>query len=164
MCRSYLLRHPLARSSIESFLTGTSFQRVGVEEGKASENPANVKRVVFCSGKVYYDILLERKKRGLEADVALARVEQISPFPYDLLIQECNKYSNADIIWAQEEHKNMGAWTFIQPRFLSFLKKSNRGIIYAGRKPSASPATGNKFIHQKEQAEMLEAILVKPVN
>uniref|UniRef100_A0A914MB68 2-oxoglutarate dehydrogenase, mitochondrial n=1 Tax=Meloidogyne incognita TaxID=6306 RepID=A0A914MB68_MELIC len=160
----YLLRHPLARSSIESFLTGTSFQRVGVEEGKASENPANVKRVVFCSGKIYYDILLERKKRGLEADVALARVEQISPFPYDLLIQECNKYSNADIIWAQEEHKNMGAWTFIQPRFLSFLKKSNRGIIYAGRKPSASPATGNKFIHQKEQAEMLEDILVKPVN
>lgn len=110
------------------------------------------------------------------------RLEQISPFPYDKINEECKKYSNALLIWAQEEHKNMGAWAFIQPRFLSLLKKfinyfffflslfkkktfgnyyffsDQRKIIYAGRKPSASPATGNKYSHLKEQKEMFDAI------
>lgn len=74
-------------------------------------------------GKVYYDIITERKKANLDEKIAVVRLEQIAPFPYDKIGEECSKYSNASLIWAQEEHKNMGAWAFVQPRFLSFLKK-----------------------------------------
>jgi len=159
-----LLRHPLARSSVEDFLSGTSLKRVIEEDGKASEDPSKVERLVFCTGKVYYDIIAERKKAGLDEKIAVTRVEQLAPFPYDLIDKECGKYANAELVWAQEEHKNMGAWTFIQPRFLSLLKPHNRGIKYAGRNPSASPATGNKYTHKKEQKAMTEAILNQPID
>ncbi|KAL3079716.1 hypothetical protein niasHS_013998 [Heterodera schachtii] len=160
----FLLRHPLAKSPMEDFLPGTSFRRAIPEEGSAINNPAAVERLVFCSGKVYYEILTERRNQGLDDKVAVVRLEQLSPFPYDILVSECNKYSNAKVIWAQEEHKNMGAWAFVQPRFLSFLKRQRRGLTYAGRAPSASPATGNKYTHGRETVEMMEAVLKKPIN
>lgn len=72
---------------------------------------------------MYYDIITERRKADLDAKIAIARVEQLSPFPYDQIFEECKKYANAEIIWAQEEHKNMGAWTFVQPRFNSLVKR-----------------------------------------
>ncbi|ETN77778.1 oxoglutarate dehydrogenase (succinyl-transferring), E1 component [Necator americanus] len=150
-----LLRHPLARSPVQDFLPGTHFQRVIPEVGPPSQNAANVQRVVFCTGKVYYDLLSARKHVGKDDAVAICRVEQISPFPYDLIQAECQKYPAAEIIWSQEEHKNMGAWGFVQPRFNSLLQSENRVIRYTGRHPSASPATGNKFTHILEQRDMM---------
>lgn len=119
-----LLRHPEARSSFDLMNEGTEFQRVIPEEGAAAQNAGSVKKVIFCSGRVYYDLTKARKERQLEDKVAIARVEQISPFPYDLVKAECAKYPNAEIVWAQEEHKNQGCWTYIQPRFLTALNAS----------------------------------------
>uniref|UniRef100_A0A7E4USU5 2-oxoglutarate dehydrogenase, mitochondrial n=1 Tax=Panagrellus redivivus TaxID=6233 RepID=A0A7E4USU5_PANRE len=157
-----LLRHPQARSHVEEFLPGTSFQRVIPENGPAKENGSAVERIVFCTGKVYYDLVTARKQLGLEDKVAITRVEQISPFPYDLIQQEAKRYPNAQHFWAQEEHKNMGAWAFIQPRFLSLFSAEGKGITYAGRKPSASPATGNKYSHIQEQKSLLSEVFSVP--
>jgi 2-oxoglutarate dehydrogenase E1 component len=136
-----------------------------------------IKYISKNSGKVYYDILSERKKAGLDDVIAVARVEQLSPFPYDLVQNEISKFKNAEIIWAQEEHKNSGFWSFVQPRVNSLLKsymlnferrklmkffnnfRQNKGVKYAGRKPSASPATGNKYTHKKEHEQMINEIL-----
>lgn len=154
-----LLRHPMARSPIEEFLPGTKFQRVIPERGEAVNTPDQVNRLIFCTGKVYYDLVNARKHLNMGSRVAICRVEQISPFPYDLIEAECSKYRAADLVWAQEEHKNMGAWGFIQPRFNSLLAKQQRTIKYAGRQPSSSPATGNKYTHYAEQKDLLAKTL-----
>ncbi|XP_034189453.1 oxoglutarate dehydrogenase Nc73EF isoform X3 [Osmia lignaria lignaria] len=116
-----LLRHPEAKSSFDLMLENTEFLRVIPEEGPATQNPNNVKRVLFCSGKVFYDLKKSRAERQLEDKIAIARVEQISPFPYDLVKKEAAKYPNAELIWAQEEPKNQGGWTYVQPRFNTAL-------------------------------------------
>uniref|UniRef100_A0A158R4I5 2-oxoglutarate dehydrogenase, mitochondrial n=1 Tax=Syphacia muris TaxID=451379 RepID=A0A158R4I5_9BILA len=154
-----LLRHPMARSKIEDFLLGTKFRRTIPESGEAERNPDKVNRLVFCTGKVYYDIYKARAQLGLDSNIAICRVEQISPFPYDLIEAECSKYKFADIVWAQEEHKNMGAWGFVHSRFNSLLAKQQRTIKYAGRQPAASPATGNKYTHILEQRDLLSKVL-----
>ncbi|XP_072940888.1 2-oxoglutarate dehydrogenase complex component E1 isoform X2 [Epargyreus clarus] len=117
-----LLRHPECKSSFDDMNDGTAFKRVIPEEGVAAQNPQNVRKVSFCSGRVYYDLLKERRERGLEKDIAIVRVEQISPFPYDLIKAEVAKYPNAQLVWSQEEHKNMGAWSYIEPRFRTMLQ------------------------------------------
>ncbi|XP_017765398.1 PREDICTED: 2-oxoglutarate dehydrogenase, mitochondrial isoform X2 [Eufriesea mexicana] len=150
-----LLRHPEAKSSFDLMLENTEFLRVIPEEGVASENPNNVKRVVFCSGKVYYDLKKARAERNLDDKIAIARVEQISPFPYDLVKKESAKYPNAEIVWAQEEHKNQGAWTYIQPRFHTALN-GTRSVLYVGRPTGASPATGSKMQHLKELKQLFD--------
>ncbi|XP_065163792.1 2-oxoglutarate dehydrogenase complex component E1 isoform X3 [Atheta coriaria] len=119
-----LLRHPEARSSFDDMKEGTEFKRVIVDAGESAANPDGVKKLLFCSGKVYYDLKKARDERGLSKDISIARVEQISPFPYDLVKAECAKYPNAKIFWAQEEHKNQGAWTYVQPRFYTALTGS----------------------------------------
>ncbi|VDM38709.1 unnamed protein product [Toxocara canis] len=154
-----LLRHPMARSPIEDFLPGTKFKRALPESGEAVNSPHNVTRLVFCTGKVYYDLVAARKHLDLERQVAICRIEQISPFPYDIVVEECSRYKGADLVWAQEEHKNMGAWAFVQPRFNSLLTKQRRTIKYAGRQPSSSPATGNKYTHVAEQKDLLATTL-----
>ncbi|XP_076639304.1 oxoglutarate dehydrogenase Nc73EF isoform X1 [Colletes latitarsis] len=116
-----LLRHPEAKSSFDLMKEDTEFLRVIPEEGKAAQNPNNVKRVVFCSGKVFYDLKKARTEKQLDDKVAIARVEQITPFPYDLVKKEAAKYPNADLVWSQEEHKNQGAWSYVQPRFHTAL-------------------------------------------
>ncbi|XP_068217315.1 2-oxoglutarate dehydrogenase-like, mitochondrial isoform X2 [Palaemon carinicauda] len=116
-----LLRHPEAKSSFDEMNEKSEFQRVIPETGPASQNCENVKRVVFCSGKVYYDLVAARKDANLEDKIAVARIEQIAPFPYDLVKLECMKYPGADLVFAQEEHKNMGAWSYVQPRFATAL-------------------------------------------
>ncbi|KAK8403660.1 hypothetical protein O3P69_000035 [Scylla paramamosain] len=116
-----LLRHPEAKSPFDDMVEGTEFQRVIPEAGPASKNPAGVKRLIFCSGKVYYDLTAARKEAGLEESIAISRMEQIAPFPYDLVKQECDKYPEAELVWSQEEHKNMGAWSYIQPRIATAL-------------------------------------------
>lgn len=150
-----LLRDTTCRSSIDDFAPGTNFQRVIPDDGTNLTSPENVKRLVFCSGKVYYDILKERKVRNID-DVAISRVEQLSPFPFDLIADEAQKYPNAEIVWRQEESKNMGAWAYVQPRFATALRAVPGGehrseVTYIGRQPSAAPATGSNIVHQQEQ-------------
>ncbi|XP_058465183.1 2-oxoglutarate dehydrogenase complex component E1-like isoform X1 [Malaya genurostris] len=112
-----LLRHPEAKSPFSEMVDGTEFQRIIPDASAASENPTKVKKLIFCSGRVYYDILKARRERKLESEIAISRLEQISPFPYDLIKAECAKYPNAEVVWAQEEHKNQGYWTYVAPRF-----------------------------------------------
>ncbi|EFA04760.2 2-oxoglutarate dehydrogenase complex component E1 isoform X6 [Tribolium castaneum] len=150
-----LLRHPEARSSFDEMLENTEFMRIIPDKGAASQNPQNVKKVLFCSGKVYYDLRKAREERKLDNDIVITRVEQISPFPYDLIKNECAKYPNAQLCWAQEEHKNQGSWSYVQPRFETALTGS-RDVIYVGRPTAASPATGSKAQHLKELANLLD--------
>ncbi|XP_063839469.1 2-oxoglutarate dehydrogenase complex component E1 isoform X2 [Ostrinia nubilalis] len=145
-----LLRHPEAKSSFDDMKDGTTFRRVIPEEGVASQNPSKVRKLVFCSGRVYYDLIKQRRDRGLEADIAVARVEQISPFPYDLIKAEVAKYPNAQLVWSQEEHKNQGSWSYIEPRCRTLLqnqktiraKSQSQGgswlsQLFGGEKPAA---------------------------
>ncbi|XP_046960325.1 2-oxoglutarate dehydrogenase, mitochondrial isoform X2 [Vanessa cardui] len=121
-----LLRHPECKSSFDDMRDGTAFKRLIPEEGPAAENPGNVRKVAFCSGRVYYDLLKQRRDRGLEKDIAIVRLEQISPFPYDLIKAEIAKYPNAQLVWSQEEHKNMGAWSYVEPRFRTLLQNQKQ--------------------------------------
>jgi len=154
-----LLRKPEARSSFDEMKEGTEFQRVLAEAGPAAANPSKVERVVFCSGKVYYDLAAERTKRGLDETVAIARVEQIAPFPYDLVKAELDRYPGASVVWAQEEHKNGGPWSYVQPRFATTMGHQGH-MRYAGRPVSPSTATGNKRTHTRELENLLHDALV----
>ncbi|XP_016892630.1 2-oxoglutarate dehydrogenase-like, mitochondrial isoform X2 [Cynoglossus semilaevis] len=150
-----LLRHPDARSSFDDLTEGTKFRRIVPEEGPASERPDQVKRVIFCTGKVYYDLAKERKQHNLEGDVAVTRLEQISPFPFDLVRAEAEKYANAELVWCQEEHKNMGYYDYVRPRFLTVVA-NKRPLWYVGRDPAAAPATGNKSTHLNELRRFMD--------
>jgi len=144
-----LLRNPMARSSFDDLLPGTEFQRVIPESGAAAENPEQVRRLIFCSGKVYFDIVKEREARGLTEDVAIARIEQVAPFPYDLVRAELDKYPHADIHWLQEEHKNMGFYDFCRPR-ITTASEWTRRVHYTGRKPAAAAAAGSAASHEHQ--------------
>uniref|UniRef100_A0A8C3VAE0 2-oxoglutarate dehydrogenase complex component E1 n=1 Tax=Catharus ustulatus TaxID=91951 RepID=A0A8C3VAE0_CATUS len=150
-----LLRHPEARSSFDDMLPGTHFLRVIPESGPAAHNPEQVKRVLFCTGKVYYDLTRERKARQMEADVAITRVEQLSPFPFDLLLREAEKYPAAELVWCQEEHKNQGYYDYVKPRLRTTINRA-KPVWYAGREPAAAPATGNKKTHLTELQRLLD--------
>ncbi|XP_059615722.1 2-oxoglutarate dehydrogenase complex component E1 isoform X4 [Phlebotomus argentipes] len=150
-----LLRHPECKSSFDMMTGNTEFLRLIPEDGDAANNASGVKKVIFCSGRVYYDLLKARRDKKLESDIAIARVEQISPFPYDLVKKEAEKYSNAELVWTQEEAKNQGAWCYVQPRFHTALNAA-REVSYCGRPTAASTATGSKAQHNKELAHFLE--------
>jgi 2-oxoglutarate dehydrogenase E1 component len=145
-----LLRHPECKSSFDEMIPGSTFQRLIPDSGPAAENPAGTKKVIFCTGKVYYDLIKARRDQGLESQIAISRVEQICPFPFDQVMEECNKYSNAELVWAQEEHKNQGAWSYVQPRFQTAVGGYSRRVNYVGREVAPSPATGSKAQHVKE--------------
>ncbi|XP_012693837.2 2-oxoglutarate dehydrogenase-like, mitochondrial [Clupea harengus] len=151
-----LLRLPDARSSFDDMSSGTKFSRVIPDAGPASQNPEEVKRVIFCTGKVYYELAKERKQRNTEGHVAIVRLEQISPFPFDLIKAEVEKYGNAELIWCQEEHKNMGYYDYVRPRFLTVLS-NKKPIWYVGRDPAAAPATGNKVTHLAELKRFMDS-------
>lgn len=148
-----MLRSPQAVSKLAEFTQGV-FQEV--IDDASIQNPGTVRRVMFCTGKVYYDILAKRAKLGAH-DVAVVRLEQLYPF-HEVRVREIlNKYQAAkEVIWVQEEPKNMGAWTFIQPLLSELLLFSQR-LFYAGRKASASPATGFAVVHNMEQEALLDA-------
>jgi len=111
--------------------------------------------LVLCSGKVYYD-LFNKLKKDPNDDVAVARVEQLYPFPNKDIATALEEYTNLEeIVWCQEEPKNMGAWTFAAPR-LRELMGNNINLRYAGRQASASPAAGQKKVHQAEQDKLVE--------
>src|SRR5439155_4959504 len=144
-----LLRHKHAVSPIEE-LTDNGFHQV-LDDVRA--DPSEVRRVLLCSGKVYYDLL---ERRGSDAAVALIRVEQLYPYPEGQLKQVLARYRQAkEWIWVQEESMNMGAWTFMEPR----LRAMGYSPRYVGRDSSASPATGSRAVHLREQKELVEAAL-----
>ncbi|XP_068429973.1 2-oxoglutarate dehydrogenase complex component E1 [Clinocottus analis] len=153
-----LLRHPEAKSSFDDMLPDTHFRRLIPDDGAAAADPEKVKRVIFCSGKIYYDLIRERKSRGLEGAVAVVRVEQLSPFPFDLVKEETDRYPAADLVWCQEEHKNQGYHDYVKPR-LRTATRHTRPVRYAGRDPAAAPATGNKASHLSELRRLLDAAL-----
>jgi len=140
------------------------FRRVIPEESAAITGaPDQVRKVVFCTGKVYYNLMQERLKRK-QTDVAIARVEQIAPFPFDLVAEEARKYPGAQLLWTQEESKNMGAWSYVKPRLQTALLhfsdgKDDRLVSYVGREPSAAPATGNPMVHKEEQDALVNESL-----
>jgi 2-oxoglutarate dehydrogenase E1 component len=154
-----LLRHKLAVSTLDELAEGT-FQLLIPD---ANAVAAQVKRVVLCSGKVYYDLLEDVNKRG-QKDVALIRVEQLYPFPRDMLKAELEKYKNAqDVIWCQEEPQNQGAWFQIQHHLRACLA-NGQSITYAGRGRSPSPATGHTNDHVIEQQQLIADALVNAPN
>ena len=154
-----LLRHKLAVSSLEELADG-QFQHL---IGDANADAKKVKRVVLCSGKVYYDLLEDQTKRGQD-DVAIIRVEQLYPFPRALLAAELKKYGKAaDVVWTQEEPQNQGAWYQIRHHLQACLA-DGQSLHYAGRARSASPAAGHMADHIIEQQKLIADALVNPFN
>ena len=146
-----MLRHPLAVSPIEEF-TGGRFREV---LGDDFADAKKVKRVLLCSGKVYYD-LLDEQRNSDRRDVAIIRLEQLHPFPKKQLDAELAKYGKAKIYWVQEEPENMGYWNYL----LRFMRRELEDVV--ARKPSASPATGYNKVHVKEQKDLVARAFDKP--
>ncbi len=162
-----LLRHKLAVSRAEEFTTGSSFHRVLWDDAQHGNSDTKlvaddkIKRVVLCSGKVYYDLLEERDARGID-DIYLLRIEQYYPFPAHSLINELDRFKQAEMIWCQEEPKNQGAWSFIEPNLewvLSRIKADHKRARYVGRATSASPATGLASQHKAQQEALVNEAL-----
>jgi 2-oxoglutarate dehydrogenase E1 component len=162
-----LLRHKLAISRAGEFQTGSSFHRVLWDDAQQGNSDtklvadAKVKRVVMCSGKVYYDLLEERDARGID-DIYLLRFEQFYPFPAQSAVKELERFKGAEMIWCQEEPKNQGAWTFIEPNIewvLGRIKAKHVRPVYVGRATSASPATGLASQHKAQQAALVNEAL-----
>ena len=157
-----LLRHKLATSTMDMFTGDSTFHRILWDD--ARDNLAkgkDVKRVVLCSGKVYYDLFEEREKRGIK-NVVILRLEQLYPFPAKALANELKQYPNADVVWCQEEPRNQGSWWYIHERIegvLSELKHKAGRPQYAGRPDAAAPATGLMKRHQEEQAKLVNEAL-----
>ncbi|GAA0161965.1 dehydrogenase [Lithospermum erythrorhizon] len=167
-----LLRHKDCKSNLSEFddvqghegfdKQGTRFKRLIKDQNDHSDLEEGIKRLVLCSGKVYYELDEERRKVDRK-DVAICRVEQLCPFPYDLIQRELKRYPNAEIVWCQEEPMNMGAYQYITPRLCTAMKAVGRGNIddikYSGRPPSAATATGFITAHGKEQTELVQKAL-----
>ena len=155
-----LLRHPLCTSSLEDLADGT-FQPAIAEIDDIA--PENVKRVVFCSGKVYFDLLDQRRKNEQD-DVAIVRIEQLYPFPYEDVRAAIAQYTNVvDYVWCQEEPQNQGAWYSSQHNFRAAIPVG-ADIQYAGRPASASPAVGYMSVHLKQQKALVDDALTLPKN
>ena len=160
-----LLRHKRCVSTLEEMGPGSSFHRVLWDDAESRPgstvklvSDAKIKRVVMCSGKVYYDLLEEREKRGID-DVYLLRVEQFYPFPAHSMIEELQRFKDAEMIWCQEEPKNMGAWFFMEPNIewtLDQINAKHKRARYVGRAASASTATGLASRHKLELEEFLD--------
>ncbi len=162
-----LLRHKLAVSEMKYFTTGSSFHRIlwdDAETGHAKVELASddkIRRVVMCSGRVYFDLLEARDKAGLE-DVYLMRVEQFYPFPALALVKELERFRNAGIVWCQEEPKNQGGWSFMEPNLewvLTRIGAKHTRPVYVGRQASASPATGLAREHKAQQEALVREAL-----
>ncbi|THH08009.1 hypothetical protein EW145_g2992, partial [Phellinidium pouzarii] len=157
-----LLRLPAAASSITDFEPTTRFQPVLDEQ---MNNTSSVERVVLLTGKIYYDLLKERAERGLENKVALIRIEELSPFPFRMLQDVLGRYSQAcDVYWLQEEPRNQGAWTHVEPRINNVLERiegdgrnGSRALRYIGRKEDALPAVGVGKVYKEQQNTVLRA-------
>jgi len=182
MSAKWLLHHRACVSHINDMTTGTFFQRIILEGGRGDNmsrnedyneednkeeknnllHPLNIRRVLFCSGKVFYHLYHARHSMAIK-DITIIRVEQIAPFPYDLIGPAIARFPNADLVWTQEEPKNQGAWGYVKPRFDTAMREA--GIIdrpnirYVGRKPSSSSAVGSYHIHDQEQKAFIKEAL-----
>ena len=155
-----LLRHKLAVSPLADFATGSRFQTV-IGETDTLAPAEQIKRVVLCTGKVYYDLVAERRAQGIK-DVAIVRLEQLYPFPVVSLPKALAPYVNAEVVWCQEEPENMGAWSFVDRRIEKVLAEigiAGKRPSYIGRHDAASPATGLAKVHAAEQAALVRAAL-----
>ena len=162
-----LLRHKMAVSKREEFTSGSSFHRVLWDDAQYGNSKTKlladkkIKRLVLCSGKVYYDLLEERDLRGIN-DIYLMRIEQFYPFPAISMVKELERFKSSDVVWCQEEPKNQGAWSFIEPNIewvLNRIGAQNLRPTYVGRSASASPATGLASIHKSQQAALIDEAL-----
>ncbi len=158
-----LLRHKRCVSPLKDFGPKTRFHRV-MAESQTLVADNEVRQVVLCSGKVYYDLLEGREERGID-DIAIMRMEQLYPFPAKPLAQELKRYPNARVVWCQEEPRNMGAWSFIDRRLEDVICQSGLDCarpVYIGRKEAAAAATGLLRRHNREQAGLVEDALTVP--
>ena len=162
-----LLRHRLCISEAADFTDGSSFHRVLWDDAQKGNSDTElvaddkIKRVVMCSGKVYYDLLEERDRRGID-DVYLLRFEQFYPFPALAALKELERFKDAEMVWCQEEPKNQGAWSFMEPNLEWVLTRMNAKHprpVYAGRAASASPATGLASTHKAQQEALIDDAL-----
>ena len=164
-----LLRHKLATSSLDDMGTKTSFHRVLWDDAETEGRQGNVKlvkdnkirRVVLCSGKVYYDLFEKREELGID-DVYLMRIEQFYPVPRKSMMKEMSRFKQAEFVWCQEEPRNMGGWTFIRDEIewcAQQIEAKNSRPRYAGRPPSAATATGLLSKHNAEQNALVTTAL-----
>ena len=146
-----MLRNKRAVSALSAFSMGSSFHRILWDHAETHKGEKiklakdeKIRRVVICSGKVYYDLYDDREKRGID-DVYLLRIEQLYPFPLKALVRELSRFKRADVVWCQEEPKNMGAWSFVEP-YMEWVLAQAGGkayrAAYIGRPMSAATATG----------------------
>ncbi|SHJ25443.1 2-oxoglutarate dehydrogenase E1 component [Rubritalea squalenifaciens DSM 18772] len=148
-----LLSRAEAVSKVEDFMEGSCFQEI-LPDDKVFENPEKVDRIIFCTGKVYYDLTEHRDKAGID-DTAILRVEQLYPYHEDMVKALVSNFPNAGkMVWCQEEPQNMGAWSYIAPRLMQTLQTN---IRYSGRRAASSPATGSKAVHKREQKSLVES-------
>ena len=155
-----LLRHKLAVSKLAELDQNTSFVPI-IDETDNGIRASKVKKVIFCCGKVYYDLLEARREKQID-NVVIIRFEQLYPFEESLLIEIVQKYKEAEgFVWCQEEPRNMGAWKFMRPQLDEALRKAgiNRQVTYQGRVKSASPAVGYLYLHNKQQTALVEEAL-----
>lgn len=161
-----LLRHPLARSNIEDFTGDSHFQWIIPDPAHNEGQDIQIKphdqieRIIICTGQVYAQLHKHRTQNNY-TDTAITRIEQLNPFPWAQLKENLDSYPNAKtIVWCQEEPLNAGAWSFTQPRIETLLNQTEhhnrRHVLYAGRNPSASVATGLKSSHMKEEQDLLD--------
>jgi len=156
-----LLRHKLCVSKLDEMAAGTTFQRVIGETAAGIVEDKKIRRVVMCSGKLYYDLLIAREERKID-DIVLLRLEQLYPFPDKPLGKELARYPKADVIWCQEEPANMGAWSFLDRRIeevLTAIDHRAKRPVYVGREAGAATATGSLKRHTKEQAALMDKAL-----
>jgi 2-oxoglutarate dehydrogenase E1 component len=151
-----LLRLKAAVSPVDEFTNGRFLEVVD----DAAADPARIRRVLLCSGKVFYELAEHRTEEKRDDDVAIVRVEQFYPLNEEALRRTLGRYRKArEFVWVQEESQNMGGWTFMEPR----LRALGYTVEYVGRDASASPATGSRSVHLQEQHELVEAALTGPV-
>ena len=163
-----LLRHKRCVSGLVEMATGTSFHRLLWDDAEMRPGSSvklradkDIRRVILCTGKVYYDLFEEREKRGID-DIQIIRVEQLYPFPEDAMERELMRFRQADVMWVQEEPKNMGYWTYVEPWLEQSLIKTGstaKRSRYAGRAAAASPATGHSSTHAAELKSFLDEAL-----
>ncbi|WP_398469875.1 2-oxoglutarate dehydrogenase E1 component [Tardiphaga sp.] len=156
-----LLRHKRAVSKLDELGAGSTFHRVLFDDADKLQPDNKIRRVVLCSGKVYYDLFEEREKRGID-DVYLLRIEQLYPVPLKTLVQELTRFKGAEFVWCQEEPRNMGGWHFIEPYLewvLNQINATHKRPRYAGRAASAATATGLMSKHLAQLKAFLDEAL-----
>ncbi|MDO5614358.1 MAG: 2-oxoglutarate dehydrogenase E1 component [Paracoccus sp. (in: a-proteobacteria)] len=162
-----LLRHPMAVSKADEFLTGSTFHRVLWDHAQLGQSETRlvpddqIRRVVICSGKVYYDLLKARDEAGI-TDVYLMRLEQFYPFPAQTMSRELARFAQAEVVWCQEEPKNQGGWSFVEPNLEWVLERigaKHSRARYVGRAAAASVATGLASRHKAEQDALVSEAL-----